>query len=208
MRSERSGELRTRDIVKSPSALHDTSQEEGVMLQQARTTVREGATSAHAGRIWEATMNQRVLVVLDPEGDQRPLLWLRRVLGGPPADLHLLSVHRPLCGVVAGERRVAYAHQAEEAVRGHTLARLSPAAARLKDEGFHVATEGRFGDPGATVLRTADELGAGVIVLVVREGRGWRPRLAGRVEHPIIKRAAGAALALPRHRPRAACRTR
>src|SRR2546429_7416281 len=147
MRSERSGELRTRDIVKSPSALHDTSQEEGVMLQQARTTVREGATSAHAGRIWEATMNQRVLVVLDPEGDQRPLLWLRRVLGGPPADLHLLSVHRPLCGVGAGERRGAYAPQAEEAGRGPTPARLSPAAAGLKDEGFHVGAGGRLGGP-------------------------------------------------------------
>jgi len=172
--------------------------------QQARATVREGETSAHAGRIWEATMNQRVLVVLDPEGDQRPLLWLRRVLGGPPADLHLLSVHRPLCGVVAGERRVAYAHQAEEAVRGHTLARLSPAAARLKDEGFHVATEVRFGDPGATVLRTADELGAGLIVLVVREGRGWRQWWAGRVEHQILRRATVPVLAVRRHGQRAA----
>src|SRR2546429_9539017 len=107
MRSERSGELRTRDIVKSPSALHDTSQEEGVMLQQARTTVREGATSAHAGRIWEATMNQRVLVVLDPEGDQRPLLWLRRVLGGPPAHPPLLRGHRPRYGAGAGGRCLA-----------------------------------------------------------------------------------------------------
>ena len=106
--------------------------------------------------------------------------------------------------VVAAERRVAYAHQAEEAVRGHTLARLSPAAARLKDEGFHVATEVRFGDPGATVLRTADELGAGLIVLVVREGRGWRQWWAGRVEHQIIKRATVPVLAVRRHGQRAA----
>jgi nucleotide-binding universal stress UspA family protein len=172
--------------------------------QHPSTTVGEGTPPAQAGRSWEATMNQRVLVVLDPEGDQRLLLWLRRVLGGPPADLHLLIVRRPVSGVMAGERRVAYAHQAEEAVRGHTLARVSPAAARLKDEGFRVATEVRFGDPGATVLRTADELGAGLIVLAVRERRGWRRWRAGRVEHEIFRRATVPVLAVRRDGQRVA----
>src|SRR5437667_418928 len=126
MRSQRSGERRIRDIVKNPSALHDTSREEGVMLQLLRNrhasvtdpqqarTVREGATSAHAGRISEAPINQRVLVVLDPE------------------------------------------------------------------------------------------LGAGLIVLVVREGRGWRQWWAGRVEHQIFRRATVPVLAVRRHGQRAA----
>jgi nucleotide-binding universal stress UspA family protein len=168
-------------------------------VEKSTTSVEKGTTSGHTARPWEATMNQRVLVVVDPEGDQRLLLWLRRVLGGPPADLHLLSVLRPVSGVVAGERRVAYAHQAEEAARAHTLARLSPAAARLKDEGFRVKTEVRFGDPEATVLRTAAELGASLIVLAVREGRGWRVWRAGRVEHRILRRATVPVLAVQRH---------
>jgi nucleotide-binding universal stress UspA family protein len=173
-------------------------------VEKGTTAVEKGTISAHTARPWEATMNQRVLVVVDPEGDQRLLLWLRRVLGGPPAELHLLSVLRPVSGVVAGERRVAYAHQAEEAARAHTLARLSPAAARLKDEGFRVKTEVRFGDPEATVLRTAAELGASLIVLAVREARGWLWWRAGRVEHKILRRATVPVLAVRRHGQRVA----
>jgi nucleotide-binding universal stress UspA family protein len=173
-------------------------------LHHPRTTIEEGTTSSRAARTWEATASPRVLVVLDFEGDQRLLLWLRRVLGGPPADVHFLSVRPPLGGVVAGERRVAYAHQAEEAVRAHTLARLGPAAARLRDEGFRVATEVRFGDPGAIVLRTATELGAGLIVLAVRDRRGWRRWRARRVEREILRRATVPVLAVRRHGQRVA----
>lgn len=173
-------------------------------LQHTHTRVGDGATSAHAGRTWAATMNQPVLVVLDLDGDQRLLHWLRRVLGGPPAELHLLSVRPPLGGVMAGERRVAYAHQAEEAVRAQTLALLRPVAARLKDEGFRVTTDVLFGDPGATVLRSAAELRAGLIVLAVREGRGWRRWQAGRVENEILRGATVPVLAVRRHGQRVA----
>src|SRR5919198_5069458 len=155
----------------------------------ATTPGVEGTTSSHAGRTREATMSQRVLVVLHSEGDQGLLRWLRRVLGGPPADLHFLSVHSPPSGVAAGERQVAYAHQVEETVRAQTLARMSPAATRLSDEGFRVATEVRFGDTSATVLRTAAELGAGLIVLAVAEGRGWGRWRERRAEHEILRRA-------------------
>lgn len=149
-------------------------------------------------------MNRRVLVVLDPGSDERLLPWLRRVLGGPPADLHLLSVRPPLNGVVVGQHRVAYAHQAEEAVRAQTLVRLSPMAARLEDAGFRVATDVRFGDPVATVLRTAAELEAGLIALVVQEGRGWRRWWARSVDREILRRATVPVLAVRRHGQRAA----
>jgi nucleotide-binding universal stress UspA family protein len=188
----------------SPQDSRTTVGEGTTFEEKGTTSVEKGTISAHAARPWEATMNQRVLVVVDPEGDQRLLLWLRRVLGGPPADLHLLSVLRPVSGVVAGERRVAYAHQAEEAARAHTLARLGPAAARLKDEGFRVKTEVRFGDPEATVLRTAAELGASLIALAVREARGWLWWRAGRVERKILRRATVPVLAVRRHGQRVA----
>jgi nucleotide-binding universal stress UspA family protein len=149
-------------------------------------------------------MDQRVLVVLEPGGDERLLPWLRRVLGGPPADLHLLSVRPPLNGAMAGERRVSYPHQAEEAVRAETLVRLIPVAARLQDEGFQVATDVRFGDPAATVLRTAAELQATLIVLAMREGRGWRRWWAKTADHEIIRRATVPVLAVRRHGQRAA----
>jgi nucleotide-binding universal stress UspA family protein len=149
-------------------------------------------------------MNQRVLVVLDPGGNERLLPWLRRVLGGPPADLHLLSVHPPHNGVVVGQHRVAYAHQVEEAVRAETLVRLSPAATRLGDEGFRVATDVRFGDPVATVLRTAAELTANLIVLAVQERRGWRRWWTRSVDDEILRRATVPVLAVPRQALRAA----
>jgi nucleotide-binding universal stress UspA family protein len=149
-------------------------------------------------------MTQRVLVVLEPGGDERLLPWLRRVLGGPPADLHLLSVRPPLNGEVAGQHRVAYAHQAEEAVRAETLVRLSPVAARLQDEGFQVVSDVRFGDPAATVLRTAAEVGADLIVLAMREGRGWRRWWAKTADHEIIRRAAVPVLAVRRQGQRVA----
>ena len=174
--------------------------------QHPRTTTPEGEStnSSRVGRTWEAIISQRILVVFDSAGDQRLLRWLRRVLGGPPADLHFLSVHSPPSGVAAGERQVAYAHQVEETVRAQTLARMSPAAARLSDEGFRVATEVRFGDTSATVLRTAAELGAGLIVLAVAEGRGWRRWRERRVEHEILRRATVPVLAVRRHSQRAA----
>jgi nucleotide-binding universal stress UspA family protein len=173
-------------------------------LQRTDTRLGDGATSAHTGRTWAATMNQRVLVVLELDGDQRVLRWLRRVLGGPPADLHLLSVRPPLDGVMAGEHRVAYAHQAEEAVRAQTLASLGQVAARLKDEGFRVTTDVLFGDPGATVLRSATELGASLIVLAVREGRGWGRWRVGRMEQKILRGATVPVLAVRRHGQRVA----
>jgi nucleotide-binding universal stress UspA family protein len=198
-------------------ALRDSSRGEDVMLQllqnrQASVTgpqhphirVEDGTTSDHAGRTWAATMNQRVLVVLDLDGDQRLLRWLRRVLGGPPADLHLLSMRPPLDGVMAGEHRVAYAHQAEETVRAQTLASLRQVAARLKDEGFRVTTDVLFGEPGTTVLRVAAELRASLIVLAVREGRGWRRWRAGRMEHKILRGATVPVLAIRRHGQRVA----
>jgi len=167
--------------------------------QHPHTRVEDGTGSAPAGRPWAAAMNRRVLVVLDLDGDQRLVRWLRRVLGGPPAELHLLSVRPPLDGVVVGEHRVAYAHQAEETVRAQTLAGLRQVAARLKDEGFRVATDVLFGDPGATVLRVAAELGASLIVLAVRESRGWPRWRAGRMEHKILRGATVPVLAVRRH---------
>jgi len=172
--------------------------------QPPHTRVEDGTGFAHAGRPWAAIMNQCVLVVLDLDGDQRLLRWLRRVLGGPPADLHLLSVRPPLDGVMAGEHRVAYAHQAEETVRAQTLASLRQVAARLKDEGFRVTTDVLFGEPGATVLRAAAELRASLIVLAVREDRGWRRWRAGRMEHKILRGATVPVLAVRRHGQRVA----
>jgi nucleotide-binding universal stress UspA family protein len=149
-------------------------------------------------------MNQRVLVVLEPEGDERLLPWLRRVLGGPPADLHLLCVRQPLGAVVAGQRRVAYAHQAEESARAETLVRLSPTAARLQDEGFHVTTDVRFGEPAVTILRTAAEVEAGLIAVAVRERRGWRRWWARSVDDQVLRRSSVPVLAVRRHGQRAA----
>ena len=172
--------------------------------QHPHTRVEDGTGSAPAGRPWAAAMNRRVLVVLDLDGDQRLVRWLRRVLGGPPAELHLLSVRPPLDGVVVGEHRVAYAHQAEETVRAQTLAGLRQVAARLKDEGFRVATDVLFGDPGATVLRVAAELAASLVVLALRESPGWRRWRAGRTEHKILRGATVPVLTVRRHGQRVA----
>lgn len=149
-------------------------------------------------------MNQRVLVVLDPGGNERLLPWLRRVLGGPPAELHLLSVHPPHTGVVMGQHRVAYAHQVEEALRAETLVRLCPVAAQLQNEGFLVTTDVRFGDPVVTVLRTAAELNASLTVLGVREPRGRRRWWARSVDDEILRRTTVPVLAVPRPAQRAA----
>jgi nucleotide-binding universal stress UspA family protein len=149
-------------------------------------------------------MDKRVLVMLDPAGGPRLLPWLRRVMGGPPADVYLVSVQPPLDGVMAGQHRVAYAHQAEEAARAETLVRLHPAAARLADEGFRVATDVRFGDPVATILRTADEIEASLIVLAVPEARGWRRWWPRSVDQEILRRARVPVLAVRRHGQRAA----
>jgi nucleotide-binding universal stress UspA family protein len=149
-------------------------------------------------------VSQRILVVLDPSGDERLLPWVRRVLGGPPADLHLLSVRPPLGGVLAGRHRVAYAHQAEEAVRAETLVRLRPSAARLEDEGFRVAADVRFGDPVPTILRTAAELEATLIVLAASENHGWRRWWARSADDEILRRATVPVLAVRRHGQRAA----
>jgi nucleotide-binding universal stress UspA family protein len=167
---------------------------------------RTDGLMARTGSIgtWETPMNQRILVVVDPGADERVLPWLRRVLGGPPADLHMLSVRPPLGGVVVGQHRVAYAHQAEEAVRAETLVRLGPTAARLQDEGFRVATDVRFGDPVATILRTAAEVEAGLIALTAEERRGWRRWWARSVDDEILRRATGPVLTVRRHGQRAA----
>jgi nucleotide-binding universal stress UspA family protein len=149
-------------------------------------------------------MTKRVLVLLDPARNERLLPWLRRVLGGPPGDVYLLSVRPPLEGVMAGQHRVAYAHQAEEAARAATLVHLSPAASRLADEGFRVATDVRFGDPAGTTLRTADEVGASLIVLAVSAGRGWRRWWSRGADHEILRRARVPVLAVRRHGQRAA----
>ena len=145
-------------------------------------------------------MYERVLVVLEPGGNKRLLPWLRRVLGGRPADLHLLSVQPFRGGVMVGRHRVAYAHQVEEAVRAEILVRLSVAAARFTDEGFRVATDVRFGRPIATVLRTAAELQASLIVLAAQERRWW----AKSVDDEILRRAAVPVLTVPRPAQRAA----
>jgi nucleotide-binding universal stress UspA family protein len=145
-------------------------------------------------------MHERVLVVLNPGGSERLLPWLRRVLGGRTPDLYLLSVQLPQGGVVVGRQRVSYAHQAEEAVRAEVLVRLGAAAARFKDEGFHVTTDVRFGYPVATVLRTAAELQAGLIVLAVQERRWW----ARSVDDEILRRATVPVLTVPRPTRRAA----
>jgi nucleotide-binding universal stress UspA family protein len=152
----------------------------------------------------EASMNQRILVVVDSGADERLLPWLRRVLGGPPADLHMLSVRPPLGGVVVGQHRVAYAHQAEEAVRAETIVRLGPTAARLADEGFRVTTDVRFGDPVPTILRTAAEVEAGLIALTTQEARGWRRWWAKSVDDEILRRATVPVLTVRRHGQRAA----
>src|SRR5438046_10623711 len=96
-------------------ALRDASRGEDVMLhvlqdrqasvtdpQHTHTRVADGTGFAHAGRPWAATMNQCALVVLDLDGDWRLLGWLRRVLGGRPADFNLRTGRRPRAGVLAG----------------------------------------------------------------------------------------------------------
>src|SRR5437016_7436415 len=101
-------------------------------------------------------MFRRILVLLDAGLVGRRIVpWVRRLLAPVGGDVHLLVVLAPGRTVIAGSRTLSYANQSEDAARGAASLELAGVAARLRDDGFAVSSEVRFGDPRAVALDTA-----------------------------------------------------
>lgn len=150
-------------------------------------------------------MYQHVLVVLDEAGaEERSLPWLRRLLSGHEATVRLLTVQPETRGVLAGGRRIAYGHQAEEVARVNALARASALASSLEDEGWQVIPEVRFGPPVQTILAAAAESGADLIAVTAEERVGIRSWWTRGVADEILSAAQAPVLVVRRGDQRAA----
>jgi nucleotide-binding universal stress UspA family protein len=135
-------------------------------------------------------MFRRILVLLDPGLVGRRIVpWVRRLLAPVGGDVHLLAVLAPAHTVIAGSRTLSYASQSEDAARGAASVVLAGVAARLRDDGFAVSSEVRFGDPGAEALATAQAWGAEAIALVDVPARGARRWLTRNVADDIIQKS-------------------
>ena len=135
-------------------------------------------------------MFRRILVLLD-DGlvGRRIVPWVRRMLAPVGGDVHLLVVLAPGRTVIAGSRTLSYANQSEDAARGAASLELAGVAARLRDDGFAVSSEVRFGDPRAVALDTAQAWGAEAIALVDVAARGARRWLTRNVADDIIQKS-------------------
>jgi nucleotide-binding universal stress UspA family protein len=118
---------------------------------------------------------QRIVVALDgSEPSERVVPWLRRLVGGADATLHLVTVRPRARAVIVGGRTVAYADQAEDSARLEALVRLRDVAARLAAEGFRVQTDVRFGDPADALIAAARDVEADLIAIATRGIGGLR----------------------------------
>jgi nucleotide-binding universal stress UspA family protein len=151
-------------------------------------------------------MYERVLVALDgSESSERIVSWLRRVLGGSGATLHLVTVKAPPEALRADDgRTVTYVDQAEDQVRAEGLDALQPVASRLAEDGFVVVPAVRFGEPARTLLAAARELDVDLIALATRGVGGVRRLWTKSVTREVLREASVPVLVARRSAQRAA----
>jgi nucleotide-binding universal stress UspA family protein len=150
-------------------------------------------------------MYRRVLVALDgSEPSERIVTWVRRLLGGSGATVHLLTVRPPESALTDGVRTLAYVDQREDVARAEALDALRPIASRLAAEGFVVVPHVRFGAPAAAVLAAARDLDVGLIALATRGIAGIRRLWTKSVAREVLRGASVPVLVARRSAQRAA----
>ena len=115
-----------------------------------------------------------------------------RIFGHGLARLHVLTVLPPLPWPGAAEAGLAAHRGAEEAQEA-----LDLAIADLADAGLEAEAVLRFGQPAATIVAVAQELGCDLIVLGTHDRHGLERELRGSVAEDVLRSASCAVFVYP-----------
>jgi nucleotide-binding universal stress UspA family protein len=131
-------------------------------------------------------MFKKILLAYDgSEGAKLALEKVVELIKAVPAELHLLAVGR----IPEYAETVSEVEEAKEQAKGFYSKVMDVAAASLKRQGLSADVRVDFGKPGDVVLRVAEELHAGLIVLGTNPHSALRRRVLGATVDKVVDHA-------------------
>lgn len=147
---------------------------------------------------------ERLLVPLDGSPLAEYAIPYVRALARPGTAIHLLEIVREPYGAIGpfstGNLSPADVRRYDEEAAQDYLETMAQTL-RMAGDDLDIRTAVGFGDPAAEILRTADEIGAEMIIMA-SHGRGTLGRFAfGSVADRVVRTAPGAVLIVRPHDP-------
>lgn len=149
-----------------------------------------------------------ILVPLDGSELAETALRLAMRLAGNKARLCLVRVIQPPDGRSPGEAALGLAVPDTELLRDITNMAVDDArtylfntALKLREQGFTVGWEVRFGHPSNEILRASETMGSDLIVMATHGWGGLRRWTFGSVTDAVIRRGSVSVLVVPSSKP-------
>jgi nucleotide-binding universal stress UspA family protein len=137
--------------------------------------------------------NMPIVVPTDFSDEAERTLNFAMDIAARPADIHVINVIRT---TAVTEPAVLYAIMSDDEIRKQILAEFQETHrdAKYRDIDFKI----RFGDPGSEIVKFAEEIEAGLIVLSSHGRTGLKHLLIGSVAERVVRLAKCPVLVLRR----------